>query len=305
MRSLFSSGGFFFFFFRHKILSFMQAAQNLIRERVMQHFILVHVHVIALSLVPFWWHETLLNQECMAQTDLLFPKNVKNFNGGRSVRIENSVTRASVQHHEACRVMPNSYPEWRNFQFAPNNHYRIFFLHTLARPLYLSLDMRYFLSIWGWNKYIFYQEMFSSAPIYDIMTSLHEASYSPWYRNIQNGRKSRKTLPGMQEYNDLSCMWDADRNIRSRVTVCHSKAMPRDAKQWPEGQMLLSATNSHDTFFFLHTFGHPAFDFSVGVAMAESHSYTLTSTILKVDVVCDATMTSTPNVFTTKLRDIL
>ena len=26
---------------------------------------------------------------------------------------------------------PNSYPEWRNFQFAPNNHYWFFFLHTL------------------------------------------------------------------------------------------------------------------------------------------------------------------------------
>ena len=27
--------------------------------------------------------------------------------------------------------MPNSYPEWWNFQLAPNNHYRFFFLHTI------------------------------------------------------------------------------------------------------------------------------------------------------------------------------
>ena len=70
-----------------------------------------------------------------------------------SVWIENSVTRVTVRHHETCRVMPNSYPEWRNFQlsksrdaeqlplwwnfqFVPNNHYGIFFL------AYSSFDSR-------------------------------------------------------------------------------------------------------------------------------------------------------------------
>ena len=61
------------------------------------------------------------------------------------VRIDNSVTRVTVWHHEACRVMPNSYHEWQKFQFAPNNHYRIFFLHTFRR-LYLSLNMCYFIN---------------------------------------------------------------------------------------------------------------------------------------------------------------
>ena len=37
-------------------------------------------------------------------------KNIRIFNG-REVRIENSVTRVTVKHYEACRVMPNSYPE--------------------------------------------------------------------------------------------------------------------------------------------------------------------------------------------------
>ena len=41
----------------------------------------------------------------------------------------------------------------------------------------------------------------------------------------------------------------------------------------------------------LHTFSSTAFDFNVGVAINESHSYKLTSAILKVDVVCDVTMT--------------
>ena len=55
----------------------------------------------------------------------------------------------------------------------------------------------------------------------------------------------------------------------------------------PEGRIFLSAPNSHDRFFFLHT--SPAFDFNVGVAIN----------------VCDVAMTSTPNVLATELRDLL
>ena len=39
--------------------------------------------------------------------------------------------------------------------------------------------------------------------------------------------------------------------------------------------------------------------------MNESHSNTLTSAILKVDVLCDIAMISSPNVLTTQLHDIL
>ena len=35
-------------------------------------------------------------------------------------------------------LMPNSYPEWRNFQFAPNNHYR-FFLHSVPLTIVFKL----------------------------------------------------------------------------------------------------------------------------------------------------------------------
>ena len=52
---------------------------------------------------------------------------IRIFNGCE-LRIENSVTTVTVQHREVCRVMPNSYPEWRDFQFAPNNHNGFFFL---------------------------------------------------------------------------------------------------------------------------------------------------------------------------------
>ena len=37
-------------------------------------------------------------------------KNIRILNGCE-VRIENSVMRVTVRHHEACLVMPNSYPE--------------------------------------------------------------------------------------------------------------------------------------------------------------------------------------------------
>ena len=48
----------------------------------------------------------------------------------------------------------------------------------------------------------------------------------------------------------------------------------------------------------------PAFDLNVGVAMNESRSFALTSTKLKMDVVCGVAMTST-NILTTGLRDRL
>ena len=51
----------------------------------------------------------------------------------------------------------------------------------------------------------------------------------------------------------------------------------------PEGQTFLSGPNNHDRFFF----------------------YMMTSAILKVDVVCDVAMTSTPNFLTIELRDLL
>ena len=73
----------------------------------------------------------------------------------------------------------------------------------------------------------------------------------------------------------------------------------------PEGRVFLFAPNNHDRFFFLHTFWSPAFDFKVGVAINELCSYTLTSSILKVDVVCDVTMMSTPSILTTELRGLL
>ena len=60
---------------------------------------------------------------------------------GCEVRIENSITRIFVLHHEACQAMPNSYPEWQNFQFAQNDQIWISFL---AYILHLSLNVLFY-----------------------------------------------------------------------------------------------------------------------------------------------------------------
>ena len=78
------------------------------------------------------------------------------------------------------------------------------------------------------------------------------------------------------------------------------KSVPRDSCLSSRG----FAPNNHDILFFLHTFRAPAFDFNVGAAMNESRSLTLASDIMKIDVVCDVAMMSTPNVLTRELRNL-
>ena len=63
---------------------------------------------------------------------------------------------------------------------------------------------------------------------------------------------------------------------------------------YPEGRILYP----HQTTM-IDSFSCIPFDFNVGGAINESRSYTLTS------VICDVAMTSTPNVITTELRDLL
>ena len=117
----------------------------------------------------------------------------------------------------------------------------------------------------------------------------------------QNRTESESGEESKGDYKNVSWVWGVDREIRPRVTVWR-RVMPNNDL---EGRIFLSASNGHDRFFFLHTFWSPAFDFNIGVAINESHSYTLTSVILKIDVVCDVAITSTPNVLTIELRDLL
>ena len=56
-------------------------------------------------------------------------ENISIFNGCM-VWIEKSVMRVTDWHHEACRVMQNSDPEWQIFLSTPYIHDKYFFLHT-------------------------------------------------------------------------------------------------------------------------------------------------------------------------------
>ena len=101
--------------------------------------------------------------------------------------IENSVMRVTVRHHEACLVMPNSNPEWWNFQFEPNNHYGFFFLHTLPSQLHLCLKMLFY------QKYTqittFYdQEVFGSY-LRSWRQNILRKMTSTWHQDVQNDVK--------------------------------------------------------------------------------------------------------------------
>ena len=101
-----------------------------------------------------------------------------------------------------------------------------------------------------------------------------------------------------EDYKNLSWVWGADKKIQSEDHCLASWGFA----EWSQRTIFLSASNSHDGFFFLHTFWSPAFDFNVGVPINEACCFTLTSAILKVDVICDVAMMSTPNIWTTWVK---
>ena len=111
-------------------------------------------------------------------------KNIRILNGSE-VRIENSVTRVTVQHHEACWVMTNSYSKWRNFQFAPNDHYRFYFLHILPSTIAFRLEYILFYQFYSKITTCFDQEMFGLAPVqYLASKRLAET----WHKDVKSGK---------------------------------------------------------------------------------------------------------------------
>ena len=96
-------------------------------------------------------------------------------------------------------------------------------------------------------------------------------------------------------------MWRADRKICLSEDHCLA---PRGFAEWCQTVVFfLSAPNNQDALFFMYIFWSPAFDCNVAFDINESRSYTMK--VLKVDVVCEVAMTSTPNVLTPELRDLL
>ena len=86
---------------------------------------------------------------------------IRIFNG-RRVRIENSVKRITVWHHEAWRVMPNHYPLWQNFNSNPTTITDSFILFFLQ----LHFRLEYVIFYQSYLKITFFgSEMFGSAPL--------------------------------------------------------------------------------------------------------------------------------------------
>ena len=68
--------------------------------------------------MPFcwFWHEgAYFRTECVGRFARSAEKQIIKIFNGCEVQIENSVTRVTVRHHEARRVMPNSYPQVTEF----------------------------------------------------------------------------------------------------------------------------------------------------------------------------------------------
>ena len=75
---------------------------------------------------------------------------------------------SKFRHEGSCsasRDLPSDaehLPGWRNFQFAPKNHYELFFLHTLPSKIVFKLP--YALLLKHWNIY----DMIDSVSTYDV-----------------------------------------------------------------------------------------------------------------------------------------
>ena len=74
-------------------------------------------------------------------------------------------------HHKACRVMPDSYSELQNFQFALNSHNGFFFLHT--HPSTTAFKLKYVLCLQFYAKTIFSIKKCSVWLLSIMLTSKH------------------------------------------------------------------------------------------------------------------------------------
>ena len=114
-------------------------------------------------------------------------QNIRIFNSCE-VHTENSVRTVIVRQDEACWMMPNSYPEWRNFQFAPSNHYGFFSCIPSLWKLHLNFHVHYFITI-TLKKYIFGQAMFCSAPTCDIDIKMFDGK---WHKKKTDAITSKR-----------------------------------------------------------------------------------------------------------------
>ena len=96
-------------------------------------------------------------------------KIIRIFNGCESL-IENSVTRVTIRHHEACRVMPNSYPNDGIINLHRRTIMDFIFLHTLPSTIAFRLEYVLFYQFYAKISTFFDQEQFGTAP-FNTLTS--------------------------------------------------------------------------------------------------------------------------------------
>ena len=79
-----------------------------------------------------------------------------------------------------CRMMPNSYPKWQNFQFISNNHYTFFFLHAFPSKIVLIAWICISLSILRCNNFLSKNVWFASYLRHPEV--LHKVVLHRWYK---------------------------------------------------------------------------------------------------------------------------
>ena len=82
-------------------------------------------------------------------------------------------------------------PEWRNFQFAPTNHYGFFFLHTFPSTIAFRLEYVLFYQFYAKITTFFDQEMFGTAPLLYVDV---ETFGGNWRENDVNTSKWRQNV---------------------------------------------------------------------------------------------------------------
>ena len=78
---------------------------------------------------------------------------------------ENSVERVTVRHHEACRVMPNSYPIDGIFNLHLTTIMDYLFLHTLPSTIAFRHEYVLFYRVYAKITTFFNQEKFGTATL--------------------------------------------------------------------------------------------------------------------------------------------
>ena len=74
-------------------------------------------------------------------------------------------------------------PEWRNFQFAPKNHYGFFFLHSLPSAIAFRLQYVLFYQVYAKITTFFDQEKFGTAPLLYVHV---ETFGEKWRQELKN-----------------------------------------------------------------------------------------------------------------------